>query len=310
MHPSASTARSDAERDDVASPATSRIAPVTRRAAVWLAAVALAGCAGLGKPTSAPIAPLPVTTEINVMTSGGFAAAYDELRPAYERLSGSVVKTAYGSSMGGAVDSIPSRMTRGEPVDVVILARPALDALVAQGKVVAGSQVDLVNSLIGMSVKKGAPRPDISTVEALKRTLLAAPSIAYSASASGTYYETEMLKNLGLEAQVKPKSQRILSERVATVVARGDAALGLQQVSELLPVAGADFIGVLPPEVQRMTVFSAGIATTARQPQAARDMIAYFTSSAAEPVIRKSGLEPAKKPVAAMPAVPAAMPTR
>ncbi len=168
-----------------------------------------------------------------------------------------------------------------------------------------------VPTLIGMSVKKGAPRPDISTVEALKRTLLAAPSIAYSASASGTYYETEMLKNLGLEAQVKPKSQRILSERVATVVARGDAALGLQQVSELLPVAGADFIGVLPPEVQRMTVFSAGIATTARQPQAAKEMIAYFTSSAAEPVIRKSGLEPAKKPVAApaMPAVPA-MPAR
>ena len=292
MHPSASTARSDAERDDVAPPATSRIAPVTRRAAVWLAAVALAGCAGLGKPTSAPIAPLPVTTEINVMTSGGFAAAYDELRPAYERLSGSVVKTAYGSSMGGAVDSIPSRMGRGEPVDVVILARPALDALVAQGKVLPGSQVDLVRSAIGFAVRKGAPRPDISTVAALKRTLLAAPSIAYSASASGTYYETELLKTLGIEDQVKPKSKRILSERVGTVVARGDAALGLQQVSELLPVAGIDYIGPLPAEVQRVTVFSAGVATASKQPDAARQLIRYLNSPAAAPTIAKTGLEP------------------
>ncbi|MDM0057917.1 substrate-binding domain-containing protein [Variovorax fucosicus] len=259
---------------------------LTRRAALLAAALALAGCAGMGAK--------PAPKEINVMTSGGFAAAYDELRPAYERLSGDTVKTAYGSSMGGAADSIPSRMARGEPVDVVILARPALDALVAQGKVVPGSQVDLVHSLIGFSVKKGAPKPDISTVEALKRTLLAAPSIAYSASASGTYYETEMLKNLGIEAEVKPKSKRILSERVGAVVARGEAALGMQQVSELLPIPGTDFVGVLPPEVQRMTVFSAGIATTSKEPEAAKKMIAYFISPAAEPVIKKSGLEPAR----------------
>ena len=230
------------------------------------------------------------------MTSGGFAAAYDELTPEFQRASGYTVKTAYGSSMGGAGDSIPSRMARGEPVDVVILARPALDALVAQGKVVPGSQVDLVHSLIGFSVKKGAPKPDISTVEALKRTLLAAPSIAYSASASGTYYETEMLKNLGIEAEVKPKSKRILSERVGSVVARGEAALGMQQVSELLPIAGTDFVGVLPPELQRVTVFSAGISTTAREPEAAKQLIRYFTAPAALPVIRKAGLEPAPRP--------------
>ena len=123
---------------------------ITRRASLLLAALLVAGCAGVQRGA-----------EINVMTSGGFAAAYDELRPAYERLSGDTVKTAYGSSMGGATDSIPSRMARGEPVDVVILARPALDALVAQGKVVPGSQVDLVNSLIGFSVKTGTPKPDV-----------------------------------------------------------------------------------------------------------------------------------------------------
>ena len=170
--------------------------------------------------------------------------------------------------MGNASDSIPSRLARGEPVDVVVLARPALDQLVAEGELVPGSQVDIVRSLIGMAVRKGTPKPDISTVEALKRTLLAAPSIAYSASASGTYYETEMLKKLDLEAQVRPKSKRILSERVGTVVARGEAELGLQQVSELLPRVGIEFIGVLPPAVTvpRVTVFSAGISMTAREP--------------------------------------------
>lgn len=258
---------------------------LTRRAALLTAAAAvLAGCGSFGKQ--------PATGDIHVMTSGGFTAAYNDLRPGFERSSGRTVKTAYGASMGNAEDSIPSRLSRNEPADVVILARPALDALVAQGKVVPGSQVDLVRSSIGFAVRKGAPKPDISTVDALKRTLLAAPSIAYSASASGTYYETELLKKLGIEDQVKPKSKRILSERVGTVVARGDAALGLQQVSELLPIEGIDYIGPLPAEVQRVTVFSAGIATASKQPDAARQLIRYLNSPAAAPTIAKTGLEP------------------
>lgn len=270
--------------------ATSTAPTFSRRAALLLGALALAGCAGLGQPPQPPAAS---GKQINVMTSGGFTAAYNELTPGFEARTGNKVNTAYGASMGAASDSIPSRLSRGEPVDIVILARPALDALVAQGKVVPGSQVDLVRSSIGFAVRKGAPRPDIGTVEALKKTLLAAPSIAYSASASGTYYETELLKKLGIEEQVKPKSKRILSERVGTVVARGDAALGMQQVSELLPIEGIDFIGVLPPEVQRVTVFSAGLSTTAREPQAAKALIGYFASPAAVPAITKSGLEPA-----------------
>jgi molybdate transport system substrate-binding protein len=256
----------------------------TRRAALLVAALALAGCAGMGSK--------PSTQQVHVMTSGGFTAAYNELAPQFERSTGTQVLSAYGASMGAASDSIPSRLARGEPADLVILARPALDALVAQGRVVAGSQVDLVRSLIGFAVRAGAPKPDISTVEALKRALIDAPSIAYSASASGVYYETELLKKLGLEDQVKPKSRRILSERVGTVVARGEAALGLQQVSELLPIEGITFIGVLPPEVQRVTVFSAGISATARAPEAARQLIRHFTSPAAVSVITKSGLEP------------------
>lgn len=260
-------------------------ASVRRRGAIVAAAALLAACSGIGTQP-------PSAGDLHVMTSGGFTAAYNELRPGFEKSSGRQVKTAYGASMGNAEDSIPSRLARGEPADVVILARPALDALVDQGKVVRGSQVDLVRSSIGFAVKKGAPKPDISTVEALKRTLIAAPSIAYSASASGTYYETELLKNLGIEAQVKPKSKRILSERVGTVVARGDAALGLQQVSELLPIEGIDYVGPLPPEVQRVTVFSAGVATGSKQPDAARALIRYLNSPEAAPVIAKTGLEP------------------
>jgi len=256
----------------------------TRRTALLAAGLVLAGCSSVGNP--------PATKELHVMTSGGFTAAYDELRPQFEKQSGYVVKTAYGASTGGASDSIPSRLGRGEPADIVILARAALDALVKDGKVIPGSQVDLVKSSIGIVVKKGAPRPDIGTVEAFKRALLDAPSIAYSASASGIYYETELMKKLGAENELRPKSRRILSERVGTVVARGDAAIGMQQVSELLPIPGVDFVGKIPEELQRVTVFSAGIAVDSRNPDAARELIQFLTSEPAVPAIVKSGLEP------------------
>jgi len=230
--------------------------------------------------------------EIKVMTSGGFTAAYNVLTPEFERATQNKVVTAYGASMGGAPDSIPSRLQRGEPVDVVILAAPALDDLIQQGKVVAGSRVDLVRSSIGMVVRAGAPKPDIRTVDALRRVLLEAKSIAYSASASGVYISTELFQRLGIADQVKGKSKRIESERVGAVVARGEAEIGFQQVSELLSIPGVDYVGPLPPEVQKVTVFSAGIATGAKEPDAARALIKFFTSPAAAPAITKSGLEP------------------
>jgi molybdate transport system substrate-binding protein len=230
--------------------------------------------------------------EIRVMTSGGFSAAYNALIPEFERATGHKVVTAYGASQGGAPDSIPMRIERGEPVDVVILAAPALDDLIEQGKVVAGSRVDLVRSGIGMVVRAGAPKPDISTVAALKRTLLEAKSIAYSASASGVYLSTELFPRLGIADRIKAKCMRIESERVGAVVARGDAEIGFQQVSELLPIPGVDYAGPLPTEVQKVTVFSAGIATNAKEKDAARALIKFFTSPAAAPAITKSGLEP------------------
>ncbi|HEY7679958.1 MAG TPA: substrate-binding domain-containing protein [Terriglobia bacterium] len=230
--------------------------------------------------------------EVNVLVSGGFTAPYEEVVPEYERATQTKVVTAYGASMGGAPDSIPMRLERGEPADVVIMASTALDELIKQGKVVAGSRVDLVRSSIGMAVRSGAPKPDISSVEALKRTLLQAKSIAYSASASGVYLSTELFPQLGIADQIKAKSQRIVSERVGTVVARGDAEIGFQQISELLPIEGIDYVGPLPPEVQRVTVFSAGVAVGSKDPAAARALIKFLASPATIPAITKSGLEP------------------
>jgi molybdate transport system substrate-binding protein len=229
--------------------------------------------------------------EVDVMTSGGFTAALTKLVPEFEKKTSIDVSTALGASMGNTPDAIPNRMARGEPVDLVILASSALDDLIKSGKVVPGSRVDLVRSSIGMVVRAGTPKPDISSVEALKRTLLNASSIAYSDSASGVYISTQMFQRLGIAEQVLRKSQKIEGERVAAVVARGDAEIGFQQISELLPVPGVDYVGPLPSEVQKVTVFSAGIAVGAKHPDAARNLIRFLISPAAAQAIRSSGLE-------------------
>ena len=230
--------------------------------------------------------------EIKVITSGGLAAAFDELRPGFEEKTGHHVLTAYGSSMGGAPDSIHSRLDKGETADVLLLASAGVDDLIQKGKIVPGTRVDLVRSLIGAAVKKGGKHYDISTVQALKKSLMEATSVAYSASASGTYLSTELFKKLGLEEEMKVKAKRIVSERVGTVIARGDAELGFQQVSELLPIASIDYLGPIPLEVQQMVFFSAGIASSSTQQQLAKELIEYLASPEAAPTLRKYGLDP------------------
>lgn len=230
--------------------------------------------------------------EIHVMTSGGFTAAYKQLVPEFEKATGHKIVSAFGASQGGAPDSIPERLKRGEQADVVILASGPLDKLIAAGHVKNGSRVDLVRSSIGMVVRAGAPKPDISTVEALKKALLEAQSVAYSASASGVYIANDLYPKLGIAEQMKDKSQRIVSIRVGTVVARGDAELGFQQISELLPIPGVDFVGPLPESVQKVTLFSAGVAAHSTQPELAQELIRFFNSAQAAPTIAKTGLEP------------------
>ena len=230
--------------------------------------------------------------EVRVMISGGLTAAYKALVPDFERFTGHKVLTAYGPSMGTTANAIPVRLERGEPADVLIMVGYALGDLVDKGKVIADTRVDLVKSPIGMAVKSGAPKPDISSVDALKKTLLAAKSIAYSDSASGVYISSELFQKLGIAEEVKGKHRAIPAEPVGDVVARGDAEIGFQQISELKPVAGIDIVGQLPADVQKITVFSAGIATGSKEPEAGKALIRFLASPVARYIIVNSGMEP------------------
>jgi molybdate transport system substrate-binding protein len=230
--------------------------------------------------------------EIKVMTSGAFTAAYLALVPEFERATGHRIVTE-ATSMGTGPTGIAARLERGEAIDVVIVSDRDLERLIAVGRIRPGTRVDLARSAIGMAVRRGAPKPDISSVDALKRTLLEAKSIAYSASVSGTYLSTELFLRLGIADRVLPKSRRIEGgERVGAVVARGEAEIGFQQISELLPVEGIDFVGPLPAEVQRVTTFSAGVGAASAHLASARSFIDFLASPAAVATIRKTALEP------------------
>jgi molybdate transport system substrate-binding protein len=230
--------------------------------------------------------------EIRVMISGGLTAAYNALVPEFERATGNKVVTAYGPSMGTTTNAIPVRLERGEPADVLIMVGYALGDLVKQGKVIADSSVDLVKSPIGIAVKSGAPKPDISSADSIRRALLAAKSIAYSDSASGVYVSTEMFAKLGIADEMKDKARKIPATPVGEIVAHGDAEIGFQQISELKPVSGIDIVGPLPDDLQKITVFAAGIATGSREPDAGRALIKFLASPAARDTLVKSGLDP------------------
>ena len=236
-----------------------------------------------------------LAAEITVMSSGGFYSAMEELAPAFEKASGHKVVLVSGSSMGSSPTAIPARMQRGEPADILMLASTELDKLIARGLAVKGSRVDLVHSKIGMVVRTGAPKPDISSKAAFEKTLLEARSIGYSASASGVHLVKEVFPRLGIAEYhaVIGKSKEVVKDRVATWVARGDLEIGFQQVSELLPIPGVDYVGPIPAPYQKVTIFSAGVAKGSKQPEAGQALIKFLTSQAAYPIIEKQGLEPA-----------------
>lgn len=230
--------------------------------------------------------------EVRVMISGGLTAAFNALVPEFERQTGNKVLVAYGPSMGTTVNAIPVRLERGEPADVLIMVGYALGDLAKNGKVIPDSRVDLVKSGIGVAVRTGAPKPDISSADTLKRALLAAKSVAYSDSASGVYVSSEMFKKLGIENEMKDKAGMIPATPLGEIVAHGDAEIGFQQISELKPVPGIDIVGPLPADLQKITVFSAGIATASKEPEAGKALIKFLTSPAAAVEITKSGLDP------------------
>jgi len=228
------------------------------------------------------------SAEVRLFASGAVKEAYLELLPSFEKASGHSVKAAWSNTT-----DIGKRVGEGEIADLVILGDNGTQALIKEGKLVASTRAVFAKSGIYVAVRAGAPRPDISSADALKRSLLAAKSVAYSSGASGTYIVT-MLKKLGVYDQVSSKaSVTKANEPVGERVARGEAEIGFHQLSELIPVKGIDIIGPLPAELQQITLFSGALHAAAKEPAAATALARFLTAPAAIEILKKHGLESA-----------------
>jgi molybdate transport system substrate-binding protein len=232
--------------------------------------------------------------QVKVIISGGFGTAYREVLPEFERTTGITVTTASGASQGNGPDTIGAQLRRGEPADVVILSREGLRDLIAEGKILAGTDVDLAETLIGLAVRAGGPKPDISTMDAFKQTLLRAKSVVLPGSTTGIYMTNEIFPRLGIADRITVKITARGAESAA-MVARGDAELAIQPVSEILHVPGIDFVGTVPKEVQYVLVFAAAVVTGSKEAEASKRLIAFLSSERATAAITKSGMVPSRR---------------
>jgi molybdate transport system substrate-binding protein len=226
---------------------------------------------------------------LQVIASNALDAALRELVPAFERQSGSEVSVSYRST-----NQILERVRSGESADLLIAGRAAIDELVAAGKVVPGSRTDLAASGIAVCVKSGAPRPDIGTVEAFKRALLAASSIAHTATGQSGSYFAGLVDRLGIGEAVRAKAKVSAGGIIGELVTRGEAELGIQQASEVLAVPGVELVGPLPAEIQKVTVFAAGVCSGARDADTARALVEFLATASSAAVMRAKGLDPAE----------------
>src|SRR5205809_3654311 len=231
--------------------------------------------------------------EINAFISTAIKAATDELLPPFERANGHTIRASYAPS--GAL--IP-RFERGQLVDVFLTDAPAIETLIQQGKIVGG-RIDLARTGIGICVRKGAPRPDVSTPDALKRALLAAKTVGHAAPAGGSITAAHIqgvFQRLGIAAQVTPKVKLAAGGpdgRVSVLVSSGEAEIGLQQVSELMSNPQVEVIGMLPAQLQLTTIYSAGVTTSASEAEAAKALIKALTAPSAAAIYKAKGLDPA-----------------
>ena len=234
--------------------------------------------------------------DVRVMISSGFFHVYSELGPAYEKATGNHLVTTRGPSLGDSPEAIPTRLARGEEADVVIMDGHGADMLDKKQMTKPGSRINLAESFIGMVVRSGQPKPDISTTEGLRKALLAAKSVAVSDSSSGTYLSTVGFKKLGVAEEVAKKLRKVRGppsgEPVAAVIARGEAEIGFQQVAELIHTPGVDFVGTVPAEIQPPTYFVGALPAKAKQPEAAVALLRFLSSAEAAPIITKAGLKP------------------
>jgi molybdate transport system substrate-binding protein len=247
----------------------------------FLAAIALASLTAIGGAGAA---------EIKGLISTAVKDATDVLVPQFEQASGHRLVAGYGPSGG-----VARRLLAGEPADLMILDSAGLDTLIKQGKVAPG-RTDFARTGIGIAIRKGAPKPDVSTPEALKRALLAARSVAHTAPAGGgitALHVQSVFVKLGIDKEVTPKVKLAAggpNGRVSVLVSSGEADIGLQQVSELMSNPDVEVIGMLPADLQQITIYSAGVTTSATQPEAAKALIAHLAAPAAAAVYKTKGL--------------------
>lgn len=223
---------------------------------------------------------------ITIMPTAAVKEAFGELVPPFEKRTGCTVESLWMPTM----DMI-RRLESGEVVDLILLTGETIDALAAEGIVAAGSRTDIVRSRVGMAVRAGAPKPDIGSAEAFKRAMLAARSIAYSFGPSGVYI-AELFQRLGIAAELGARAKQVKGVPIGELVAKGEADIGFQQVSELLPVAGIDVIRDLPPGIEKVETFATGLHAKAPSPAMAREFVRHLKSAEAAPVLSRTGLEP------------------
>jgi molybdate transport system substrate-binding protein len=230
--------------------------------------------------------------QVKVIISGGFAAAYRSALPEFERMTGIAVITGSGASQGNGPETIGAQLRRGVPADIVIMSREGLNDLIAEGKIVVGTDVDLAQTPLGVAVRAGAPKPDIGTVDAFRQTLLSAKSIVVPGSTTGIYLTTTLFPRFGVDSKAVKVTAR--GTESASMVAAGDVELAVQPVSELLPMSGVDFVGPIPSEVQYISVFSAAVVTGSKEVEASKRLISFLASEKASVAIKQAGMEPAK----------------
>lgn len=245
----------------------------------------LAGAVGAALCTPASRA-----VELKLLTAGAFKSSVLALLPEYERTSGNKV-----SVENDTVGALMKRIEAGERFDVVVMTPEAVDKLTGEGKVISGSRTNLARVGVGVMVKTGANKPDISTVEAFKKAVLEAKSVSFidpaSGGSSGIYVE-KLLERLGISDQVKPKEKLKQGGYVADYVESGQAELGIHQISEILPHAGVTLVGPLPKEIQNYTVYAAGIGAGTKDGDAAKALIASLAGPSAQALFKSKGMEP------------------
>ena len=233
----------------------------------------------------------PASAQLKVIISGGFSGPYEQLLPEFERTAGIKVTTGSGSSQGSGPQTIAAQLASGAAFDVVILSREGLEDLMKAGRIAAGTDVDLARTPIGVAVRAGAPKPDVSTVEGFKRVLLNARAVAVPSSTSGIFLINDVFPRLGIADKVHVKRSPRGAGAPAMVVA-GEADIALLPVSEILPATGVELAGVIPEEIQLNQIFAAAIVAGSKEVAAAKRLIAFLASQRSAATIRRSGMEP------------------